>query len=138
MKKPKMHMPLIAAVMACLALPAAALEPDAQTTAIVAAADVFLATLTDTQKDAALYDFTDAAKRTNWSNLPIDMVARDGVPWGEMNDAQHAALMKLLGAVLSSDGVLMVQNQMAADDVLRLDQENGGGGPDLTFGSAYY
>ncbi len=122
-----------------VAKPASALEADAQSTAIVTAAEAFLATLTDDQRKAAVFGFTDAAQRANWSNLPIDMVPRNGVPWGELDDEQRVALTALLGTVLSEDGLRMVQEQMAADQTLADAEANGtGSGPKLTFGQAYY
>jgi hypothetical protein len=122
---------------ATVAQPVAVSPADAQTTAIVAAADAFLATLDATQRDTALYDWGDATQRANWSNLPIDMVARGGLAWGDMTADQRAALTALLGTVLSPDGLSMVQRQMAADDVLRAAEE-AGEGPGLTFGSDHY
>ena len=38
---------------------------------------------------------------------------------GDLNDGQRAALRNLLGTVLSPYGLNMVQEQMAADDVLK-------------------
>jgi hypothetical protein len=127
---------------------ARALTADAQTRKIVDAADAFLATLTETQKKAALFAFTDSAQRARWSNFPSDFVKRYGVRWGEMNATQQAALMNLLGAVLSPKGVKMVQEQMAADDIVKVTEPNaiGGrrlptpqpGGPVTHFGSDYF
>ncbi len=110
---------------------------DAQTTAIVAAAQAFLTTLDEAQRAAVVYDRSDQTQRANWSNLPIDMVTRGGLAWGDMSDAQRAALTGLLGTVLSPDGLTMVQRQMAADEVLRNEAETAGGRR-LTFGSDYY
>jgi hypothetical protein len=103
---------------------------DAQSRKVVDAADAFLATLSEAQKKAVIYRFDDAAQRRNWSNLP--MVRRGGVAWGDLNPAQRSALNDLLGAVLSPQGVLMVRQEMDADDTL-----NRGGGRSM-FGSAMY
>ena len=115
--------------------PAAIAPADAQTTAIVAAATGFMATLDDTQRDTVQYDWGDTTQRTNWSNLPIDMVPRGGLAWGDMTDVQRAGVTALLATVLSPDGMLMVQHQMAADQFLA---DNPEGGPNLTFGAAHY
>lgn len=108
---------------------------DAQTEAVVAAAEAFLATLTDEQRDLALYDFADNAQRSTWSNFPEGLVVRGGVKRGDMTEDQLAALDALLAAALSADGVNNVALQMAADDALAA-AEGGPGG--LIFGSAYY
>ncbi|MBB6017094.1 DUF3500 domain-containing protein [Deinococcus radiopugnans] len=92
---------------------------DAQTTKIVAAANAFLVTLSDAQKKAVMFAFTDSAQRVRWSNFPQGAFNRVGVRWGDLNTAQRAALMTLLGAVLSPAGVDMVKGQMAADEVLK-------------------
>ena len=88
-----------------------------QTTKVVAAANTFLATLSDAQKKAVLFDWTDDAQRAHWSPLPEGFFNRAGVRWGELNAEQRGALMELLGTVLSTDGLEMVKNQMNADDV---------------------
>lgn len=88
-----------------------------QTTEVVDAANAFLASLSDAQEKAVLFDWTDDAQRANWSPLPEGVVNRAGVRWGELNAAQRSALMDLLGTVLSADGLAMVKNQMNADDI---------------------
>ena len=93
---------------------------EARRVAIVAAADAFLAALDDEGRAAATFDFDDAEQRARWSNLPVDLVERAGVAWGELDESQRAALMALLDAVLGPDGVKRVRGQMAADDVLVL------------------
>ena len=136
------HMPSLASaqvagVPTTTQIPAA----DDQTSKIVDAANAFLATLSTNQKTAALFAFTDSAQRVRWSNLPVGIFTRLGVRWGELNDAQRTALINLLGTVLSPRGVRMVQEQMAADDVLRITSTGGAGGnaPGRPiFGSDYY
>lgn len=107
---------------------------DAQTQKVVARANAFLATLSPAQRKAAQFAWTDAAQRKLWSNFPTGIVQRKGVKWGELSAAQRSALTALLGAVLSPEGLNMVQLQMEADEVLR--RQSGGGG--LVFGQAEY
>lgn len=85
----------------------------------VQAAQAFLATLSDTQRKAVLFRFDDDAQRRRWSNFPTGVVPRAGVKWGDLNEHQREALMALLGTILSPDGVTMMREQMAADEVLR-------------------
>lgn len=87
------------------------------TTEVVDAANAFLATLSDAQRKAVLFDWTDDAQRTHWSPLPEGIFDRSGLRWGELNAEQRGALTDLLGTVLSADGLEMVKNQMNADDV---------------------
>ena len=94
---------------------------------IAAAAQAFLATLTPTQRKAVLFPFDDAAQRRRWSNFPDPFVPRAGVRWGELHGDQRAALIALLGTVLSPDGVRLVREQMAADDVNREREKSRGG-----------
>lgn len=106
---------------------------DAKAKAIVAAATAFLNTLTPAQRKAIVYAFDDNVQRARWSNLPITIVSRGGVFRRDFNAAQNAALDRLLGEVLSEDGVRNARLQMAADDTLT----NGGGGQAM-FGSGLY
>jgi hypothetical protein len=92
---------------------------DAQSTKFVEAANAFIATLTEDQKKTALFAFNNAKQRVNWSNFPNGAYPRAGVAWGDMNETQHAAAMAMLAQVLSAKGVALVQNQMAADDILK-------------------
>jgi Protein of unknown function (DUF3500) len=113
---------------AAATVPATAPAPtaDAQTTAVVHAANAFLSTLSEAQKQAVLFAFNDRAQRARWSNFPDGAASRSGIRWGELNAAQRIALIGLLGAVLSPEGILMVREQMDADDVLR---KTSAGGP---------
>ncbi|GGR36518.1 DUF3500 domain-containing protein [Deinococcus ruber] len=114
---------------------------DAQTTKVVTAANAFLNTLSATQKNAVLFAWSDTTQRKNWSNFPLGGPGanRKGVRWGELNAAQRAALMTLLGTVLSPSGVDMVKGQMLADDLIRATDQGqgpaGAGGPPASGGA---
>lgn len=118
------------------ALAVSALAADARTTKVVAAAQAFLGTLDEAQKKAASFAWTDGVQRKNWSNFPQGGagVVRKGVRWGDLNATQRTALLSLLGAVMSSDGVRMAQEQMTADEIVKGSES---GGP-VSFGSDYY
>jgi hypothetical protein len=111
------------------AIPAA----DAQTTAIIDAANAFLATLSGEQKTAVLFDFANVEQRVRWSNLPEGIFKRTGMAWGNLDKAQRTALTDLLGAVLGLEGAKNVQEQMAADDALPMRD-----GAPTKFGSDHY
>jgi hypothetical protein len=146
MPLPRLYAALLAsALLSPLAAPLSAQTADAQSTAIVSAADAFLATLTDAQKSSVLFEFSDAVQRVHWTNFPQGGPGADraGVKWGDMTANQQAALTALLGAVLSPDGLLRVQEQMAADDIVAAADaaESSGssdGRPPVSFGTAYY
>lgn len=107
-------------------------QADAQSLAITDAALAFLATLSDEQRAAAVFDFADNTQRANWSNFPDGPVVRKGVMRGDMTDTQLAALEGLLKTVMSDEGYRNIALQLAAEDALG----NGFGGPN--FGSPYY
>ena len=107
---------------------------DKKTTAIVAAARLFLDALDDNQRQAATYRFTDNAQRSNWSNFPEGMVPRGGVKLGALSELQRASLDGLLGELLSDDGVKNVTYQLAAEDMLVA----GDVGGVMKYGSAYF
>lgn len=105
---------------------------DAQTLAITDAAQAFLASLSDEQRAAAVFDFADNTQRANWSNFPDGPVVRKGVMRGDMTAPQLAALEALLQTVMSIEGYRNIALQLAAEDEL----DNGIGSPN--FGSPYY
>lgn len=110
---------------------------DAQTLAIIAAAQGFLATLGAEQRAAAVFPFDDNAQRSNWSNFPDGAVQRKGVMRGDLSADQNAALDVLLAQLLSADGVRNVRLQLAGDDALGA-APTGGGPMPVNFGSAYF
>jgi hypothetical protein len=83
----------------------------------VAKADAFLATLDGGQRGKALLEFQ-SAKKPSWSNLPVTMVARNGLALGELTKTQRAAALDVIAAVLSKEGFQKVIDIMNADDQL--------------------
>ncbi len=83
----------------------------------VAKAAAFLETLDAPQRGKVLYEF-DSAKKPSWSNLPVTMVPRNGLPLGELTRPQRAAALATLAAVLSKQGYQKVIDIMNADDQL--------------------
>ena len=91
---------------------------DKKTVAIVAAAKIFLDSLDKIQRQAATYRFTDNVQRSNWSNFPEGMVPRGGVKLGVLSELQRENLNKLLGELLSEEGVKNITQQLTAEDLL--------------------
>ncbi|MGW0949086.1 DUF3500 domain-containing protein [Streptomyces sp. NPDC002623] len=112
-------------------VPASALRTGsggANTAQVVTAANAFLATLSEEQKDTALYDFDDPAKKTGWSNFPTPVVERNGLKLGDLTDAQEAAALKVMEAALSKKGYEELVEIRKADDYLASLPDTGGPG----------
>lgn len=113
---------IVALALACLSVN----TPLAQTTTlrIVSAANAFLSTLDQKQRQSVLFAFDDDKQRARWSNLPIAMVPRAGLKLGELNAAQRAAALALVASVLSPKGFEKVQQIVEADEVLKANERN--------------
>ncbi|WP_307453470.1 MULTISPECIES: DUF3500 domain-containing protein [Microbacterium] len=83
-----------------------------------AAAEAFLATLSDEQRDAVLYAYDDETKTTSWSNFPITFVERAGLNLADLTDEQKTAALKVLESLLSDEAYETVSNIMAGDTYL--------------------
>ena len=86
----------------------------------VTAADEFLASLSDDQRAAAVFEFADLdAKRNSWSNFEQgDFDGRQGARFGDLDEDQKALAMAVLASVLSAGGYEYVEGAMAAEDQL--------------------
>ena len=106
----------------CLSLtPAIAQRATGQ---IVSAANAFLATLDDKQRQTVLFAFDDEKQRQRWSNLPTKFVPRGGINLKEMNATQRAAALAVLSSALSPRGFEKVQQIVEGDEVLRIKEGN--------------
>lgn len=122
---------ILALTVVCLSVKA----PLAQTTTsrIVSAANAFLSTLDQKQRESLLFAFDDEKQRARWSNLPIQLAARAGLSLKELNPAQRSAALALVSSALSPRGFEKVQQMMEADEVLKT---SGGNNP--MFGKDLY
>jgi Protein of unknown function (DUF3500) len=89
----------------------------------VAKANAFLEALDAQQRGKVLYEF-DSAKKPSWSNLPVTMVPRNGLPLGDLSKPQRAAALDVLAAALSKQGYQKVIDIMNADDQLVKGNDN--------------
>ncbi|GAA2531561.1 DUF3500 domain-containing protein [Winogradskya humida] len=103
----------------------------ANTAAVVAATNAFLATLDATTKDKVQYDFTENKARQTWSNFPTTTVPREGIVMSALTAGQQKAADAMLAAALSTTGAQQDSNIRASDDELN---RLGGQGAD-GFGS---
>jgi hypothetical protein len=94
------------------------------TSRIVSAANTFLATLDQKQRQSVLFAFDDEKQRARWSNFPVQMVPRAGLSFKDMNAAQHSATMALLAATLSPRGLEKVEQIMEGDEVNKINSRN--------------
>lgn len=92
---------------------------------VVCAAAAFLETLSDEERSAVQYAWTDAAAKTRWSNLPG--VDRNGLSLGELDEDSRAAALVVARTALSEEGYEDFAGILAADDYLAA--QGGGGGP---------
>jgi hypothetical protein len=98
----------------------------------VAAANAFLDSLEAKQRDKAVYEFG-SSKKSNWSNLPVTFVPRNGVRLGDLTKPQRTRAMAVLAAVLSKGGYQKVIDIMEGDQKLA---EGGGKGKGKGKGGA--
>lgn len=104
--------------------PAPVANADAGRAAAMAeAARAFIGTLDPAQKAAISRPFSDDAGRVTWSNLPVPMAPRIGVPLGSLSDAQRLAFHRMLHTATSSQGYHKVASIMWIDDILRIEEE---------------
>jgi hypothetical protein len=107
------------------------------TSRIVNAANAFLSTLDDKQRQAVLYSFDDGEQRQRWSNFPTAVVPRGGINLKQMSEQQRAAAMQLLSIVLSPMGLEKVNEIRMADDDFKVNGSQHrppGGGPPAANG----
>jgi len=99
---------------------------------VTTAATTFYNTLSTSQQSTVQLAWSlDAARK--WSNLPAQLVARNGITWGSLSTAQKTAARTLIATALSSAGNNLHIGMQAADDYLAA---NGGG--TSSYGNSYY
>jgi len=119
-------------ILALTSLSLGAATAQTATSKIVKAANSFLGTLDDKQRQSVVFAFDDEEQRKRWSNFPTGFVPRAGMSLKAMAPAQRSAATTLMSLVLSARGVEKVQQIMDADEVLKTSEgsgRRGGGGP---------
>ena len=102
------------------------------TSQTVAATEAFLDTLDEAQREQVTYDF-DSDEKSGWSNFPVPVVPRPGLPFSDMTEEQQQAAMAILQAALSEEGYQKTVGIMVGDQVVAEEEDN----PDL-FGLGFY
>jgi hypothetical protein len=90
----------------------------------VGAANTFLASLDQKQRQTVLFAFDDEKQRARWSNLPTSFATRGGLSLKEMTAAQSSAAMALVSSALSPKGFEKVQQIMEGDEVNKVSERN--------------
>ena len=103
------------------------------TARIVSAANKFLSTLDEKQRQSALFACDDEKQRQRWSNLPTTMVPRAGLSLKELNATQRSAALALVSSALNRRGFEKVEQIMEADEVLKRGENNSMFGKDLYY-----
>ncbi len=101
------------------------------------AAEEFLSTLSDEQKEQVRYDYNDETKSTSWSNFPVTFVERSGIKLGDLSDTQRAAALKVLKALLNDEAYAKVTGIMAGDQYLK-DNANASDLGDTQYNIAFF
>lgn len=109
-----------------LALPGEARAAPDVGAAMATAAQNFLASLNDEQRDKATMEFDDPA-RLDWHNIPKDQ--RKGLPSGDMSAAQKKLCHELLRAALSESGYEKASTIMSLENNLREGEKGLAGAP---------
>ena len=94
------------------------------TSRIVSAANIFLSSLEEKQKQSALFAFDDEKQRARWSNFPVSIAPRAGVSLQELNAAQRSAALALVSSALSRRGFEKVEQIMEGDEVNKIKEGN--------------
>ena len=90
----------------------------ANTAEVVTAANAFLSSLDDTQRDTVEYDFTQDLARQTWSNFPTTTVPREGIVLADLSETQLANAYAMLQTAMSPDGAQQNADIQQSDDYL--------------------
>jgi hypothetical protein len=112
-------------------------KPKTGPASAAAAAKAFLDSLDAKLRDKAVYAFS-SDKKSNWSNLPVTMVPRNGVKLGDLTKDQREKAMAVVAAVLSKEGYQKVLDIMDGDQKLTENPGRGGRGGGPMFGRDLY
>lgn len=110
--------------LACIGLSLTPVMAETATARIVNAANTFLSTLDDKQRQTVMFAFDDEKQRQRWSNLPTSFVHRAGLNMGELSAAGRSAALTLVSYALSRRGFEKIEQIMEADEVLKRSEGN--------------
>lgn len=79
----------------------------------------FLNTLNEEELKKTSFTFKDSL-RQKWTNLPVGLVPRPGIRYGDLSDQSRLTFHRVLSALLSSQGYLKLTSIMQLDDILNV------------------
>ena len=103
---------------------------------VVCLANAFEATLNATQLSSLVLDYT-LSNVEHWSNLPLGVVARNGLQFSTLSSTQLAAALEVANASMSTQGFARMQNIRGADDILNATNSRMGWGAGNYFIAFY-
>ncbi|HTS28664.1 MAG TPA: DUF3500 domain-containing protein [Bryobacteraceae bacterium] len=121
---PSMRITRTIRALALLALSLSGAASQTAASRTVSAANAFLSTLDQKQRQSVLFAFDDHQQRVRWSNLPTTMVPRAGLSMKDLTAPQRSAAMALVSSALSPRGFEKVQQIMEGDELLKNGQRN--------------
>ncbi|WP_397517864.1 DUF3500 domain-containing protein [Rhodococcus opacus] len=98
------------------------------------AAEAFLQTLSEEQREQVTYSYDDETKSTSWSNFPVTIVDRAGLNLTDLSEEQHTAALTVLEGLLSDEAYATVTGIMGGDEFLR---ENASDTEQIALGQYY-
>ncbi|MFT3790586.1 MAG: DUF3500 domain-containing protein [Rudaea sp.] len=98
--------------------------------AVVTAANAFLATLSTSQQSTAQLTYS-SANATKWTNLPVS--SRNGVELGSLSTTQLAAAYAVVDAAISTTGQTLMEEIREGDQVIHLTNTGMAWGYDLYY-----
>ncbi len=84
---------------------------------IACLANTFLSTLSTTQQSNLLHSYT-LANVEHWSNLPLSIIGRNGLRFGDLTPVQLSAVFALIQAAMSNDGLNRLGKIRGADETI--------------------
>ena len=100
------------------------------TSRIVSAANTFLSTFDDKQRQSVLFPFDDQKQRANWSNLPVTFVPRASISLKDILNvvvnrvAHHAAWIAAALFLIAVVRGLIPQNSLRFSGIVLREQRN--------------
>ncbi|MEO0896617.1 MAG: DUF3500 domain-containing protein [Bacteroidota bacterium] len=80
-------------------------------------AKALMTSMSELQKKQACFSFDDK-KREKWSNLPVGLIDRAGVRYGDLSNQSRIHFHMMLSTILSSQGYLKITSIMQMEKVL--------------------
>jgi hypothetical protein len=128
---------LIVASLVVVLIAGVALSAQRSASAMVTAADAFLASLTPEQRQLVMFDLQ-SDERTHWNFIPDEAFPRNGIQMKALTAPQRKLVHALLQTGLSQRGYMTYNAIMELETVLKAVEASGGGQPQFTRDPLHY